>query len=576
MNIGKRILALLLCLGLCGGVFGVLPVLAAEEEETPDGGYVCYLREDGLMPLSADGGLEPVPYAAGYYTVDSLAELQPYLNAGLVEAVCPNEELELFAMPAINDPGAAQQWYLETIGIADAWEAGYRGTGVTVAVIDSGIRADHEDLGEVTGYNVLGTAEASDPGNYLDDTGHGSMVAGILAAQTDNETGIAGLTDDVEILAIRCFSSKTDDANYGSGTVAKALAAIGYAVEQQVDVINMSFGGTGESLKTMEPLLQQAKEKGILLVAAAGNRKGSDPGTALCYPAAFSCVTGVGSVDEDGSVSSFSYHNSSVYVTAPGGGIYGLGYQSTSSYRTDGGTSFAAPMVSALAIMAKQADPAIGQEGFEALLLSCAQDAGETGWDEYYGNGIISASAFVQALDAPYSIRYVTDGGTISGTAGTDYDISYQIGRGSEAQLPAEAVKENCIFEGWYADPDCTKGPVTSVPAGTVGEATFYAKWSPTAVDETVSGVTVLGYAAALSDQTWSVTLPYETELSELKAGDIEVAFADSRAACTSGPEQPLDDPALRLADLPAADGAPSQLRPAAGTAPRKTAVAGA
>ena len=117
-----------------------------------------------------------------------------------------------------------------------------------MAVIDSGIYREHEDLNYeiIGGYSFLGLPENF--ASYDDRTGHGTFVTGILASQGDNEKGLAGLTDQVNILSLRCFSSDgSGDYNSGSGMVSTVLSAIGYAMEQNVDVINMSFGGTNEA-----------------------------------------------------------------------------------------------------------------------------------------------------------------------------------------------------------------------------------------------------------------------------------------------------------------------------------------
>lgn len=525
MRMWIRWLALLLC--ICGGLAGT----ASAMQETDADAYVFCLREDAPMVLSADGGPKPIPHAEGYYT-GSLAEIRAYREAGLLEGAWENGTLELLDAPAVSDPAVSEQWYLDALGIADAWAAGYDGNGVKVAVIDSGINPEHEDLNydRISAWSVL----EEDGGSAADTLGHGTLVAGILAAETDNNKGIAGLTDGVSLLMIRCFTGKT-------GKLDDMLEAIGYAIEQDVDVINMSVGGTGADAKAMEPLLQKAAEAGVLVVAAAGNL-GT---TASYYPAAFDCVTGVGSVDADGRVSSFSQHNDSVFVTAPGSAIYGLGIGGPAAYQTDRGTSFAAPMVTALAVMAKQADPELDHSGFQTLLRMSVQDAGDPGWDEYYGHGTVSASAFSEALEADYRITYEANGGTVSGTAGVTYADSYRIGSGSEAVLPS-AEKAFCAFDGWYPEPSCSGSPWTAVPAGTVGDVTLYAKWTVRAVDDTVSGVSVRGVNAEQTDGEWQVLLPFGTAASELASGDFQIQFADERASCSAGPEKlPNDDSGL-------------------------------
>ncbi|MEG2118858.1 MAG: S8 family serine peptidase, partial [Pseudoflavonifractor sp.] len=392
----RRILSLCLTLLLCSSWAGaVAPAPTAEQPQTPE--YVFKWAESAPMLLCADNsaqGIAPIPYADGYFTANTLEELQPLVDAGLVEYAVPNAALTLFTDPLPNDPDLSQQWYVDSLGASAAWAAGLDGTGVTVAVIDSGLYSAHEDLDQakLTGRNFLG-GTTNDPTKWEDTLGHGTLVGGILAAQKNNQVGIAGLAGNANVLALRCFASATSgSADSGSGSVSVILKAIGYAMTQNVDVINMSFGGENQAvLRPLQEKLQEAAEQGILLVAAAGNGGNSTNQ----YPAAFSCVTGVGNVRSDGSVAPTSQRNDSVYVTAPGSAIYGLGYQPERLYRSDSGTSFSAPMVAALGVFAKQADPAINNDGFRALLRECAEDKGKIGYDTDYGYGVVSARRLV-------------------------------------------------------------------------------------------------------------------------------------------------------------------------------------
>ncbi len=544
-----RLLSLLLALSL---LLGGLPAMAADtlpDEGSPTG-YIVRLKDSApslRMLRSAPAEMEPIPYADGYYTAGSLEEIQGLIDAGLVEYVVPDAELELLDDPLTNDPGLAQQWYIDMLEAGDAWDGGMDGSGVTVAVIDSGIYGGHEDLGGMR----LSLASRSFLGNQNDEgavahitdyTGHGTLVTGILAAEKDNGTGTAGLTDGVTILSLRCFSSTgTGVYHENSGKVSAVISAISYAIEQDVDVINMSFGG--ESRQTLLPMLEpleKAAEQGILLVAAAGNGGEVGDGSAYYYPAAFDCVVGVGSVDVNGVKASRSQRNDSVWVTAPGVDIYGLGYTGVNSYRTDSGTSFAAPMVSAMAAMVKQADGEIDQEGFEKLLKMSAVDAGVTGYDTSYGWGIVNIGLLAEALTKNNSISYVLSGGRLEGTAGTDYINAYAVNRGaSEATLPVPVWNGEGAysFAGWYDNAALSGSPVTEVPQGTVGDVTYYAKWEQQE-DVSLSGVTVRGIGAAAINKEelleakpetdtdgftgfYKAALPKGTDLSGLVTGDI-------------------------------------------------------
>lgn len=459
----KRIRAAALCMAwLAALAVCQLPAWADDGEA---GEYIVYLSE---APKTRGFPLTAVPYAEGYYVADSLTDILPLLESGAVERLARSEDLLLLDAP--NDPALDRQWYLDALGMDALWDRGCDGAGVTVAVIDSGVNFEHEEFADadLTGHNFLGSGDAPDA--YGDDVGHGTLVTGILAAGRDNGAGGSGLIPGASVMALRCFSSKSGVASSGSGQPETVISAVGWAIENHADVINMSFGSPSASLSILEPILQRAVDAGILLVAAAGN----DGGTELWYPAAFDCVTGVGWTDRRGAT--HSQHNESVFVTAPGSGVYGPDIGGDKAYRSDSGSSFATPMVTALAIMAKQADKAIDLTGFQRLLRLCARDMGAAGWDEYYGWGLVSAEAFADALEAPQPIVYDCAGGVITAEG---YSETYRIGLGAKAVLPSEVKRNGFTFEGWYSDADLTGEPLAAIPGGSVGEVVLRAKWAP-------------------------------------------------------------------------------------------------
>lgn len=534
----SRVLTLILSVIICTGC--ALPVFAAEapEQNGEENGYIVRLKDDACLPMSlmsdSEVDVDPIAYTEGFYTADSLADVQDWIDAGLVEYVVPDCELELLEDPLTTDTRVDEQWYLDMMEADTAWQAGLAGDGVKVAVIDSGVYRSHEDLNydNITGYSFLGLDKYS---NYYDDrTGHGTFVTGVLAAQTNNARGIAGLTDRVDILSLRCFSNSNElyDSDYdsGSASVSVILEAIGYAMTQHVDVINMSFGGPNITLLLpLQEALEEAAEQGILLVAAAGNNGNST----LIYPAAFDCVIGVGMVDSTATVDANSERNASVYVTAPGSGILGLGYKAETPYRTDSGTSMAAPMVSALAVMAKQTDHAIDDEGFRTLLRESVVDKGDAGYDTSYGYGLVNAALLSQALSKNYTITYDCGEGSLPGT---DYPTSYTVDRTEPVTLPNNPERVGFTFAGWYDNDGCTGTAITAVPAGTVGDVTYYAGWYDNS-ETVVSGITVRGCAAHISGEySFSVSLPAQLSLAELTSADI-VVTPEKSGASVSPPE---------------------------------------
>lgn len=481
--------------------------------------YLFQLREDApiVAALSShSSAFEPVAYADGYYTTRDLVQLQLLLDSGLVAYAVPNGQVTLFDTPMTIDPGLANQWYLDNIK-ADAPRAvGLNGTGVTVAVIDSGLVQAHEDFAydQITGQNFLTDQTAE---NYADVTGHGTLATGIIAAQSDNGLGIAGLADQADILSLRCFREKDT-------TVADILSAVSYAMQNGADVINMSFGGTNSAvLQPLDTVLKKADAFDILLVAAVGNAGTAVPN----YPAAYAQVTGVGMIQSDNTVDPLSQRNSSVFVTAPGRNIYGIGYTPSTPYRTDSGTSFAAPIVSAMAAMAKQADSAIDNDGFRTLLKACAIDRGTASYDVNYGWGTVDLDQFSTLLTGPTAITYELNGGTLPENALSNFTIH----RSAPALLPTPS-KGLHNFLGWYTTADFSGQAVDCVPPGTVSPVTYYAKWDATAapISPELTAITVSDIPAQKTGLAYSVVLPYGTDLTALTADAVVIQPADSRA----------------------------------------------
>ena len=168
---------------------------------------------------------------------------------------------------------AEEPWYFGSLGVKAARDAGLSGAGVKIALIDSGVNASHEDLADadITGYNFLGSEPYADVSAYGDDLGHGTLVCGILAATAGNGLGTDGLVPDASVLMLRCFSSLGGSANAGSGAKETIRRAVEYAIEADADVLNMSIGGTKQSLQELEPVFRQAADAGILLIASVGN-----------------------------------------------------------------------------------------------------------------------------------------------------------------------------------------------------------------------------------------------------------------------------------------------------------------
>lgn len=282
--------------------------------------------------------------------------------------------------PTPNDPSYPKQNNLKAMKVPYAWEKGLYGSeDVTIAVIDSGLTKNHDDLDyshilKPRGYVGKSKAQRN---NTSDTLGHGSLVAGIIMAKQNNNKAIAGICPNIKLLPMKVF----DKSVHGSSS--DVIEAMYDAVDAGVDVINMSMTSDATS-RSLKDACDYATKKGCIIVAAAGN----DGKTKKQYPAAYDNVIAVGSVNRNGLISYFSQRGSWVYVTAPGENVYGLSYTG-SGYQSGDGTSFAAPEVAALACIAKSVNSKITTAGFKKLLRQ-SSDNTTAGRNSIYGYGRVN------------------------------------------------------------------------------------------------------------------------------------------------------------------------------------------
>lgn len=299
------------------------------------------------------------------------------------------------------------QWNMDLIDAEAGW-AKAKGDGVTIAVLDTGVDVDHPDLQSklLSGFDFIN--DDSDPDDDDNDYGesstfwgHGTHVAGIAAAVTDNNNGVAGVGWNAQILPIKVLDEK------GTGTTSELVEGIKYAADQGADVINMSLGGTGQSTAVADAV-GYARDRGALLVAAAGNERQS--GSPTFYPAAYEGVVAVSAVTSDRTVAPYSNQGDYVDVAAPGGEGEQLAVEQYvwSTYPTDKGsgsprvgyaglvgTSMATPHVSGLAALIWSKNSGLNADAVADLIVSTAMDLGPAGRDDDFGYGLIDAGAAV-------------------------------------------------------------------------------------------------------------------------------------------------------------------------------------
>ncbi len=283
-----------------------------------------------------------------------------------------------------NDPAyvSGQQWALAKIQASQAWDLS-RGQGVIIAVLDTGVDVNHPEL---QGRLLPGYSFTTDNTDVSDRCGHGTHVTGIIAANTNNGVGIAGVAPEAMILPVKVMDRY--QPNYGCyGSYSDFARGIVYAVDRGAKVINMSFGGTAFSY-SLQDAVTYAAQRGVLLVAAAGNANSSTP----FYPAYFSEVMAVAGTDGSDNRYSRSNYGDWIDISAPATGIYSLYYDgSNSTYVYMSGTSMAAPHVAAVAGLLLAQDPNRTGSTLRTILQESADDLGDPGWDPYFGYGRLNA-----------------------------------------------------------------------------------------------------------------------------------------------------------------------------------------
>ena len=265
----------------------------------------------------------------GWISVERAIEL--YRRLPTVEYVEPNYRVHATFTP--NDPLFGQQWHLQTIHCPAAWDFQMGSSSVIIAMPDTGVDLDHPDLVDklVPGYDIENNDSVPE-----DDHGHGTHTAGIAAASTDNGIAVAGVGINCRIMPIKVLDAS------GDGNTSQLAAGMVYAIEHGATIISMSLGASSGST-TLSNAVQNAKNHGILMVAAAGNNGAQTQ----FYPAAYPDVIAVGATSATDNRSGFSNFGFWVDVAAPGEAI--LSTAKGGGTIKLNGTSMAAPQVAGLA-----------------------------------------------------------------------------------------------------------------------------------------------------------------------------------------------------------------------------------
>jgi len=288
--------------------------------------------------------------------------------------------------------GASRQaqvlpWGIDRVDAELVWPTGNTGDPVKVGIIDTGISNIHPDLlGNIKG----GVNTIQSRRGWNDDNGHGSHVAGIVAA-LNNSIGVVGVGPAIDLYAIKVLGAS------GSGYLSDVIEGLDWAITNHMQVVNLSLG-TGSNIQSFHDAIMAVKTAGIVIVAAAGNSGG-----AVSYPAAYPEAIAVSATDQNNTIASWSSRGPEVDLGAPGVAIYST-YKGT-GYATLSGTSMASPHVAGVAALVLNTpvgnsdtnnngkwDP----DEVQSKLQISATDLGTTGFDNLYGWGLVNAWAAVQ------------------------------------------------------------------------------------------------------------------------------------------------------------------------------------
>jgi subtilisin family serine protease len=320
-----------------------------------------------------------------------------------------------------NDEKYPSQWHLSAIAAPEGWDINTGSQNVAIAIIDSGITAQHEDLyGKIMpGYNfLLNNTDTSDV------HGHGTAVSGSAAAISNNFTGVAGVAWGNPIMPLLVVNSS------GSARYSDIARAITYAVDNGVRVMNISIAGSSSSW-TLQNAADYAWNNDAVIFAAAGNSNSS----IQYYPAACDNVVAVSATTSSDGKASFSNHGSWIDIAAPGVSILTT---NKSGYSNGSGTSFSSPIAAGLGALVISANPSLTNAQVVNIIEQNADDLGDAGFDPLFGHGrinvyksILAATGAVPDTDSTepsVSITSPVDGDEVSENISVNVSATDNVG----------------------------------------------------------------------------------------------------------------------------------------------------
>lgn len=340
----------------------------------------------GVLKLKISSGVDPQKLATAYQSEPEVEYAEPNF---LIHTLLTPNDLSFTQQWGLNNTGQTGGTPDSDIDASEAWDIETGDPSLVIAIVDTGVDFDHPDL---AGKVIPGHDFVNDDDDAQDDHGHGTFVAGIAAAVTDNNTGVAGVCWYSQILPVKVMDSS------GTGDHGDVADGIIYAADNGAHIINLSIGDPDPST-TLENAIKYAYDIGVVLVAGAGNDNGP-----VLYPAAYDgYVLSVAATDHNDERAPWSNYGPEIDVAAPGVNIYSTHWNDT--YATKSGTSTSTPFVSGLAGLILSQNPNLTPGQVMNQIKSTCQDVNQAslpGEDDYLGAGRINAyNALAMAIVPP-------------------------------------------------------------------------------------------------------------------------------------------------------------------------------
>ncbi|RYI28812.1 hypothetical protein EVU96_12830 [Bacillus infantis] len=380
---GKRsnkVYVKLLAAGMAAAV--LMPQYAAAEEKDQDV-IIIYKNGDGRSKIKEESSeivheFKAIPAISASLTDKDIQQLQKDPDIVSIEK---DITFSITGEVTKEITFEESQWGFQAVNpYAASFADGIDGTGVKIAVVDSGIAA-HPELSVAGGISTVDYTAS-----YADDNGHGTHVAGIIGAKR-NRAGMVGVAPGSRLYAVKTMNAS------GEGNLLDLLEGLEWAIQNHMDIVNLSLGSP-EGSPAMKKMIDKAADSGILVVASAGNDKGP-----VNYPAKYESSIAVSAIDQNKNLASYSSRGPEVDVTAPGTGIAST--YLNNKYAIMNGTSQAAPHTAGILALIKQKNPSMTQSKLKEELKKYTEDLGPSGVDSLFGSGLVSYAAFEEPFFQP-------------------------------------------------------------------------------------------------------------------------------------------------------------------------------